>query len=183
MEHIPCPVCKTSGGVPVPSDGFVKAGSNIPTTGRCPLCWGVGHIPLLEAYKEKADDGQYHTDLALHYWECNCSNDLGTGGNISNYHPDTHEFCMSCHTTQDDGMSAVALLVQTWLAELGAVVEIEWVEQAPAEDDVTPAPGDDSGLVQNALFQAPVDTSRTDVYVLAGNTKDDLAHRSDNRDE
>ena len=141
MEHIPCPVCKTSGGVPVPSNGFVKEGSSVRTTGRCPLCWGVGHIPPLEAFKEKV--GAYHNQLALHYWECNCFNTREEFGDISNIHPDTHEYCLYCRTAQDDGNAAVALLVQAWLADLGAELDIVWVEQEPEEDVIAPAPAVD----------------------------------------
>lgn len=130
MNSIPCPVCKTSGLVAVPADGFIKAGSNVPVMGRCNLCWGDGYLPPLEACQEPI----HHNHLALRYWECRC---ISPGdGSIANYHPDLHDFCPKCHAQQDDCMSAIPMLVQDWLTDLGAEnIEIIWVEQDEAEPD------------------------------------------------
>ena len=130
MNSIPCPVCKTSGLVAVPADGFIKAGSNVPVMGRCNLCWGDGYLPPLEAFQTPI-----HRDhLALRYWECRC---ISPGeGSIANYHPDLHDFCPKCHAQQDDCMSAVPMLVQSWLMDLGAnIIPIVWVEQDDVESE------------------------------------------------
>jgi hypothetical protein len=148
-------MCKTSGVVPVPSNGFARQDSNVSIVGRCHLCWGVGCLPLLEAFK----DPIHQDPLALHYWECYCASP--GDGSIANYHPDIHDFCPKCQAQQDDCMSAVPMLVQDWLTDLGAMnVEIVWVEQDGAE----PAPAYDEP-VQKSLFQA-VDAFGADVYVI-----------------
>ena len=97
---VPCPLCQDKGSVPY------QASTTEPTcTTRCPLCWGLGCIPVLEVVNEGRNT------LALHYWLCDCAEP------DQRIHPSNHDVCLACNLMEDDARMAPAEDVQVFFQE------------------------------------------------------------------
>lgn len=96
----PCPRCRGKGSVP-----YQAATSEPACTTRCPLCWGLGCVPVLEVVIEGRDT------LALHYWLCDCSEP------DQRVHPSNQDVCLTCNLIEDDARMAPAEDVRLFFQE------------------------------------------------------------------
>lgn len=123
-DDIPCPVCKGSEVVTFDEAPNLDAGTP-KITGRCPMCWGMGKLPPLEAYISETD-----IKLALHYWSCKCP-----GLERGDIRPRNQDYCVICGAGQDEQPSAPVYLVLLWLVDFGVEPpDIKWVEQALVDE-------------------------------------------------
>lgn len=100
ITTICCPRCKSKGSV------LYQAATTEPACAtRCPLCWGLGRIPVLEVLLEDRNA------LALHYWLCNCADKR------HRIHPSNHDVCPICDLTDERADLAPAEDVQAFFQE------------------------------------------------------------------